>query len=45
MWRTDLGTSDVDGHKGEDGDNADGDVDEKEEASQVDDQSTQNVED
>jgi len=37
----DLGTSDVDGYEGEDGD----DADEEEEASQVDDGSTQNVED
>ena len=43
MWRTDLGRSDVDGYKGEDGDDAD--VDEEEEASQADDGSTQNVED
>jgi hypothetical protein len=45
MCRTDLGPSDVDAHKGEDGDDADADADEKEQASQVDDQSTQNVED
>jgi hypothetical protein len=43
MWRTDLGPSDVNGYEGEDGDDAD--VDEEEEASQVDDGSTQNVED
>jgi hypothetical protein len=49
LERCDLGTSDVDGHEGEDGDdadaNADADADEEEEASQVDDGSTQNVED
>jgi len=45
MWRTDLGPSDVDGDEGEDGDDADADADEEEEASQVDDGSTQNVED
>jgi len=38
-----LGTSDVDGYEGEDGDNAY--ADEEEEASQADDGSTQNVED
>jgi hypothetical protein len=43
MWRTDLGPSDVDGYKGEDGDDAD--ANEEEEASQADDGSTQNVED
>jgi hypothetical protein len=37
----DVGTSDVDRYEGEDGD----DADEEEEASQVDDGSTQNVED
>jgi len=43
MWRTDLGPSDVDGYEGEDGDDAD--ADEEKEASQVNDGSTQNVED
>jgi len=43
MWRTDLGPSDVDRYEGEAGDNAD--ADEKEEASQANDGSTQNVED
>jgi len=41
----DLGTSDVDGYEGEDGDDVDADADEEEESSQVDDGSTQNVED
>jgi len=41
----DLGTSDVDRYEGEDGDDADADADEDEESSQVDDGSTQNVED
>jgi hypothetical protein len=45
MWRIDLGPSDVDGYEGEDGDDADADADEEEDASQVDDGSTQNVED
>jgi hypothetical protein len=49
MWRIDLGPSDVDGYEGEDGDDADavadGDANEEDEASQVDDGSTQNVED
>jgi len=45
LERFDLRTSDVDGYKGEDGDDADADADEEEEASQVDDGSTQNVED
>jgi hypothetical protein len=45
MWRTDLGPSDVDGYEGKDSDDADGDADEEEEASQVDDGSTPNVED
>ena len=49
LERFDLGTSDVDGYEGEDGDDADADADadadEEEEASQVDDGSTQNVED
>jgi hypothetical protein len=39
----DLGTSDVDGYKCEDGNHAD--IDEEAEASQADDGSTQNVED
>jgi len=43
LKRFDLGTSDVDGYEGEDGDNAD--TDEEEETSQADDGSTQNVED
>jgi len=38
-----LGTSDVDGYEGEDGNDAD--ADQEEEASQADDGSTQNVED
>jgi len=41
----DLVTSDVDGYEGKDGDDADTDADEEEEATQVDDGSTQNVED
>ena len=49
LERFDLGSSDVDGYEGEDGDDADAeedsDADEQEEASQVDDRSTQNVED
>jgi hypothetical protein len=49
LERFDLGTSDVDGYEGEDGDDADADADadadEEEESSQVDDGSTQNVED
>jgi len=40
--RFDLGTSDLDGYEGEDGDNADADADKEEEASQADDGSTQN---
>jgi len=43
MWRTDMGTSDVDGYECDDGDDAD--TDEEEVASQADDGSTQNVED
>jgi hypothetical protein len=43
MWRTDLEYRYVDGFEGEDRDDAD--PDEEEEASQVDDGSTQNVED
>ena len=45
MWRTDLGPSVVDGYEGEDGNNADADANEEEEASQLNDGSTQNVED
>jgi hypothetical protein len=45
LERFDLATSDVDGYEGEDGEDADADADEEEEASQVDDRSTQNVED
>jgi len=45
LGRLDLGTSDVDGFEGEDGEDADADGDEKEESSQDDDGSTQNVED
>jgi hypothetical protein len=41
----DLGTSDVDGYAGEDGNDADADADMEEESSQVDDGSTQHVED
>jgi len=43
MWRNDLGPSDVDGCKEEDGDDAD--ADEEETASQDNDGSTQYVED
>ena len=43
MWRTDLGTSDVDRYECEDVDDAD--ADQEEEASQADDGTTQNVED
>jgi len=43
LERFDLGTSDVDGYEGEDGDDAY--ADEEEEASQADDRSTQDVED
>jgi len=43
LERFDLGTSDVDGYEGKDGDDAD--ADEEEEASQADAGSTQNVED
>jgi hypothetical protein len=43
MWTTDMGTSNVDRYECEDGDNAD--IDAKEEPSQPDDGSTQNVED
>jgi hypothetical protein len=47
MWRIDLGHRDVDRYEGEDGEDADADADAdaEEEASQVDDGSTQNVED
>ena len=45
IWRTDLGPSDVNGYEGKDGDDADSDADSEEEASQVADGSTQNVED
>jgi hypothetical protein len=45
LERFDLGTSDVDGYEGEDGDDVDADADEGEEASQVDDGLTHNVED
>jgi hypothetical protein len=45
LERFDLGTSDVDRYEGKDGDNADADADEEEESLQVDDGSTQNVED
>jgi len=43
LERFDLGTSDVDGYEGKDGDDAD--ADEEEETSQADDGSTHNVED
>jgi len=43
MWRTNLGTSHVDGYECEDGDDADTHTEDK--ASQADDASTQNVED
>jgi hypothetical protein len=45
LERIDLGTRDVDRYEGKDGDDADADADEEEESSQVDDGSTQNVED
>ena len=45
LQRFDLGTCDVDGYEGENGDDADADADEEEESSQVDDGSTQNAED
>jgi len=41
----DLGTSDVDRYEGEDGNDADADADEEEESSQVEDGSTEDVED
>ena len=43
MWRTDLGTSDVDGYECEDGDDAGTDA--EAESPQADDGSTQNLED
>ena len=45
LERFDLGTSDVDRFEGEDGNDAEADADEEEVSSQVDDGSTQNVED
>jgi hypothetical protein len=45
LERFDLGTCDLDGYAGEDGDDADADADGVEESSQVEDGSTQNVED
>ena len=45
LERFDLGTSDVDGYEGEDGDDVDADAEQEEEASQADDGSLQNVED
>jgi hypothetical protein len=45
LERFDLGTNDVDGYEGEDGDDVDADADEEEEALQADDGTTQNVED
>ena len=45
MLRTDLGPSDVDGYEGKDCDDADTHAHDEEVASQVDDGSTQNVED
>jgi len=51
LERFDLGTSNVDGYEGEDGDDADADADddadtdEEKQASQANDRSTQNVED
>jgi len=44
LERFDLGTSDVDGYEGEDGNDVDADADEEEKESQADDGSTQNVE-
>jgi hypothetical protein len=44
LQRFHMGTSDVDGYEGEDGDDVDGDADEEDEASQPDDGSTRNVE-
>jgi len=43
--RFDLGTSDITGSEGDDGDNAHADADAEDEASQADDGSMQNVED
>jgi len=45
LERFDLGTSDVDGYQGEDGDDADAGADDEDVALQADDESTQNVED
>jgi len=45
LERFDLGTSDVEGYEGEDGDDAEADADEEDESSPVEDGSTQNVED
>jgi hypothetical protein len=45
LERFDLGTNDLNGYEGKDGDDADSDADSEEEASQDDDGSTQNVED
>jgi len=45
LHRSSLGTRDVDGYEGEDGDDVDVDAHEEEEASQANDGSTQNVED
>jgi len=45
LGRFDLRTGDVDGYEGKNGDDADADAAEEEEASQADDGSTQNVED
>ena len=44
LERFDLGSSDVDGYEGEVGDDVDADADQEVESSQVDDRSTQNVE-
>jgi hypothetical protein len=44
LERFDLGTSDVDGYEGEDGDDADADADQKEESSQADDGSIPSME-
>jgi len=45
LKRFDLETSDLDRYEGEDGDDADADADEEEVSLQVNDGSTQNVED
>jgi len=45
LGRFDLGTTDVDGYEREDGDDADAEVYEEEDASQANDGSTQNVQD